>query len=88
MNQYRVQLASVFQAGVTASRVALIEKGWASELVDGPMASMVELELLSRSGNSRDVVRIGIAIVECLLERVGMVDKVNLDKTEFWSRQL
>jgi hypothetical protein len=26
--------------------------------------------------------------VECLLERVGMADKINLDRTDFWSRQL
>ena len=88
MNQYRVQLASVFQAGVPASRAALIERGWASGLVDGPMASMAESAILSGSGNSGDVVRIVVAIVECLLQRVGMVDKVNLDNTDFWSRRL
>lgn len=88
MNQYRVKLASGFQAGVLASRAALIERGWASEFVDGPMASMAELAILSGSGNSGDVVRIVVAIVECLLQRVGMVDKVNLDRTDFWSRQL
>ena len=88
MNQYRVQLASVFQAGVPAIRVVLIERGWASELVDGPMASMAESAILSGSGNSGDLVRIVVAIVECLLERVGMADKINLDRTDFWSRQL
>jgi hypothetical protein len=88
MNQYRVKLASGFQAGVTASRAALIERGWASEFVDGPMASMAESAILSRSGNSGDVVRIVVAIVECLLQRAGVVDKVNLDRTDFWSRQL
>jgi len=88
MNQYRMQLASVFQAGVAANRAALIERGWAPELVDGPMASMAESAILSGSGNSGDVVRIVVAIVECLLERVEMMDKVNLDKTGFWSRYL
>jgi hypothetical protein len=34
------------------------------------------------------VVRIVVAIVECLLQRAGVVDKVNLDRTDFWSRQL
>ena len=88
MNQYRFQTASALKVGVAASRAALIERGWASELVDGPMASMAESAILSGSGNSGDVVRIVVAIVECLLQCEGIVDEVNLDRTDFWSRQL
>jgi len=88
MNQYRVKLASVFQTGVSASRATLIRRGWASELVDGSMASLAESAILSGSGNSGDVVRIVVAIVECLLQNVWTSSKVNLGRTDFWSQQL
>jgi hypothetical protein len=67
---------------VPASRAVLLKRGWASELVDGPMASMAQSAILSGSGNSGAVVRI-VAIAECLLQRVGMVDNFNLNKTNF-----
>jgi hypothetical protein len=87
MDQYRVKFASALQATVPVCRSALVQRGWAPELVDGPMASMAESAILSGIGNSGDVVRIVVAIVECQLERVG-ADKVNLDRTNFWSSQL
>ncbi|KAF8852040.1 hypothetical protein BDZ45DRAFT_600573 [Acephala macrosclerotiorum] len=87
MNQYREQLALLLKAETLTNRVALIKKGWAPEIVDGAMASMAESAILSGAGNSGDVVRIVVAIVECLLEKSGLEKKINLDKTEFWSQQ-
>lgn len=87
MNRYREQVALLLRAETLTSRAALIQRGWAPELVDGTMASMADSAILSGIGNSGDVVRIVIAIVECLLERTGLGGKVNLDKTEFWYHQ-
>lgn len=61
---------------------------WAPELVDGPMASMAESAILSGTGNSGDIARIVVAIIECLLEQTEPLGAVNLDATEFLSRQL
>lgn len=87
MNKYRMQFAAGLQAGFPTCRAALVERGWSPDLVVGPMASMAEAAILSGNGNSGDLVRIVVAIVECLLQRAGIADKVNLDKTDFWSSE-
>lgn len=90
MNDCRTQLAICVSATVISSRDILIEKGWAAELVDGPMASMAESAILSGGGNDGDVVRMVVAIVECLILSFDATHaaRLNLDKTNFWTSQL
>lgn len=87
MNRYRTQLASLFTARFPTVRDLLVKKGWAPELTDGSMAGMAESAILAGGGNSGDVVRIVVAIVETWLEQSGFVGIIDLDQTTFWTKQ-
>lgn len=86
MNRNRVQLAATLKNEARESESALIERGWNAEFVRSSMGDMTESSFLSRGGNSGDLVRIVVAIVEVLLERYQTGQSIDKDLTNFWRR--
>ena len=86
MNRHRSDFAKLLKSEVVRNEAALVKRGWALDFVHGPMADMAESAILSGGGNSGDVVRIVVAIIEVLIERLGFDEVVDRDKTDFWRR--
>ena len=84
MNRYRVLLASVVKEGVNSVEADLVQRGWNADFVKDAMGDLAESAVLSGSGNSGDMVRVVVAIAECLIERPTK-HPVDQDKTSFWS---
>ncbi|KAG4443337.1 hypothetical protein IFR05_001206 [Cadophora sp. M221] len=84
MSLCRKNLADVVEAEILTSATALIKRGWEADFVRGPMAGMAASAILSGVGNSGDLVRIVTAAAECMIERMGLSDQINLDRTSFW----
>ena len=86
MNRHRGEMAKFLRTELRRNEAALVEKGWAPEFLHGPMADMAESAILSGRGNSGDVVRIVVAVIEVLIECNGFGEAVNRDQTAFWRR--
>ncbi|MCJ1271208.1 hypothetical protein MMC22_011108 [Lobaria immixta] len=86
MNRHRGELAMLLKTRFRENEAALVKRGWAPEFVQGPMADMLESALLSGRGNSGDLVRIVVAVIEVLVERNRSGEAVDSDQTAFWRR--
>ena len=85
MDRYRTQVATMVKEGVKSVESALVGKGWNPDLVKESMGDLAESTILSGSGNSGDMVRVVVAIVECLVEDSDVKIPLHLDTTTFWS---
>jgi hypothetical protein len=87
MNRHRTRLAATLKNTAKESEIALVEKGWDAEFVRSSMGDMAESSIMAGTGNSGDLVRIVIAMVEVLLERFQVGRPKNKDQTNFWRGQ-
>ena len=90
MDRYRARLAATIKTGVEEveeMKQALVKRGWEPEFVHSSMGDLAESSILSGGGNSGDLVRVVVAIVECLvvLEAAQVDSPINRDKTRFWA---
>lgn len=86
MNRSRAQLAATLANGVREIEGALVERGWDVDFVHGSMAVMTESSVISGGGNSGDMVRIVVDIVNVMLERPQVGHSINKDQTNFWRK--
>ena len=84
MDRYRGELANLLKNELKKNEVALVDKGWDADFVHGPMADIAASAVLSGRGNSGDVVRVVVAIVEVSLEGSEYEKDVDRDLTAFW----
>ena len=84
MNRHRTRLAAMLKNTTKESESALVEKGWEAEFVRSSMGDIAESSIMAGAGNSGDLVRIVIAMVEVLLERSQAGRSKNKDQTNFW----
>ena len=84
MDRYRGEMSKLLRNALKKNETALVEKGWDAEFVHGPMADMAASAVLAGRGNSGDVVRVVVAIVEVLFEGSGFEEDVDRDRTAFW----
>ena len=86
MDQCRPKLAAVVKDGVRKIDGLLVKKGWNSRFVHDAMPDLAETSILAGSGNSGDLVRIVVAVVECLVEASKVGASIDKDATNFWHR--
>lgn len=85
MNLYRSQLGTKLKEGLSTVEGSLVKMGWDENFVHDSMGEMAQSSILSAGGNSGDLVRVVVAIVEAS-HREGskeMLD-INKDDTDFW----
>ncbi|EPE27491.1 hypothetical protein GLAREA_04282 [Glarea lozoyensis ATCC 20868] len=87
MDQYRTAFAAFLQQNVVNVETTLMRKGWNKEFIHSSMGDMAQSSVLSGGGNSGDLVRIVVGIVDAILEMSGPgTDTVNKDETKFWRK--
>jgi len=89
MNQFRAEFAAAIKEEVEKCAIPLVKRGWQPDFVSGPMADMAHSAIMAGVGNSADLVRVVVAIVEALLEhaepkRAVHQGRVYKDTTLFW----
>ncbi|TVY13460.1 hypothetical protein LARI1_G008129 [Lachnellula arida] len=87
MNRRRSRLAAMLKCVAKERESTLVEKGWDAEFVRNFMGDMAESSIMAGAGNSGDLVRIVIALVEVLLEHSQVGRSKNKDRTKFWRGQ-
>ncbi|TVY45933.1 hypothetical protein LOCC1_G002762 [Lachnellula occidentalis] len=87
MDRHRNRLAAILKCVAKERESALVEKGWDAEFVQSSMGDMAESSIMAGAGNSGDLVRIVIALVEVLLEHSQAGRSKNKDQTNFWREQ-
>jgi hypothetical protein len=63
----------------------LVEKGWDTNFLRNSMSEMVISSIMSGNGNSGDLVRVVIGVVQVLLGRTPSNNPIDWDQTRFWS---
>ncbi|CAG8950070.1 hypothetical protein HYFRA_00008303 [Hymenoscyphus fraxineus] len=85
MDHYRVKLGAMLK-DISKLESVLVTMGWEFNFVHESMGEMAQSSIISGGGNSGDLVRVVVAIVEAWLEKSEdfVVDK---DETHFWRRR-
>jgi hypothetical protein len=85
MNHYRTIFVDVLKGSVPALESILMMKGWDKSFIETSMADMASSSILSGEGNSGDLVRIVVSIVDALfVTSDSTVSITNKDETRFW----
>ncbi|CAG8984011.1 hypothetical protein HYALB_00009021 [Hymenoscyphus albidus] len=85
MDHYRVKLGAMLK-DISKFESILVTMGWEVNFVHDSMGEMAQSSIISGGGNSGDLVRVVVAIVEAWLETSeGFV--VDKDETFFWRRR-
>ena len=85
MNRHRRRLASMLKRVAEEKFSSLVKKGWDAKFVKSSMGDMAESSIMAGVGNSGDLVRVVIAVLEVLIEH-SQDDgwSKNKDETDFW----
>ena len=81
---YRSQVATMVKERVRSVGNALVRKGWNTDFVKESMGDLAESAILSGGGNSGELVRVVVAIVECIA-KVSEIDIPARHHTILWS---
>jgi hypothetical protein len=85
MDRYRAHLGNTLKNRMAEVEKTLIVNGWNEGFVQNTMGDMAESSILSGGGNSGDLVRIVVAIVDALFDIAGSEARaINKDETRFW----
>lgn len=85
MNLYRSQLAMMLNEALCVHEGTFVKMGWEENFVHDYMGEMAHSSIMSAGGNSGDLVRVVVAIVEASHREDGKkMQGINRDATQFW----